>query len=446
MVYILPFEGEVEKGLYHVFRRGFDEARAHQAALILIDINTPGGRVDAAWEICDLLLKSKIPTAVFVSGDATSAGAMIALAAEKIFMTPGSTIGTAAPVIVGAGGGEGGMMDEKALSFVKAKFKSIAEIRGHDEDIVSAMVDPEEKVERTNEIGETVVISKEGDLLTLTAPDAVRWGVAEAEVGSIEEVLSRLGLATAEVVQLREAWFERLARFVTSMTVSGLLMTIGVLCIFMEVRTPGFGIPGIVGILCIVLFFWGHSIASLAGWEGPLLFLIGLVLLVIEVFFTPGFGLLGAAGVFAMIVSFIVTLMGRSPISPAPGPSFVPALDWELFAQSFAVVLISVSLAIMGFMASPFLLPAVARTSVGRRFVLDTIESRDVGYHSHETEDDLRGFIGAKGVAYTTLRPAGMAMFGTRKVDVVSEGGFIQCSESIEVVRIEGRRIVVKPV
>ncbi|HOE12588.1 MAG TPA: NfeD family protein [bacterium] len=444
IVYVIPLTGEVEKGLFHVFQRGFKEAEDLKAVQIVIDMDTPGGRVDSAWEICDLILDSSIPVAVFVSGDATSAGAMIALAAEKIFMTRGSTIGTAAPVVMGPGTGESEMMDKKALSFVEAKFRSIAEIRGYDEEIVRAMVNPDVAVEKTGENGEKIVISEKGSLLTLTAPQAVRWGIAKAEVGSLEEALSHLGLADATVVRLQEAWSERIARFVTSMAVSGLLMTVGLLCIYLETRAPGFGLAGIVGILCLALFFWGHSLANLSGWEGPLLFVIGILLLGLEIFVTPGFGILGVSGIVAILLSFVITLVGRSPVT---NPSyFYHSVDSGDVVHAMGVTIIAVGLATVGFMVTPFLFPAVAQTRLGRRLVLEESESRGEGYHSHQEAEDLRDWVGARGIAYTALRPAGIAVVNGRRVDVVSEGAFVNRDDPVEVVRVEGRRIVVKPV
>ncbi len=444
VVYVIPLTGEVEKGLFHVFERGFKEAKDVQAVRIVIDMDTPGGRVDSAWEICDLILDSSTPVTVFVSGDATSAGAMIALAAEKIFMTRGSTIGTAAPVVMGPGAAESEMMDKKALSFVEAKFRSIAEIRGHDEEIVRAMVNPDVVVEKTDENGEKIVVSEKGSLLTLTASQAVRWGIAKAEVGSLDEALSQMGLADATVIRLREAWSERIARFVTSMAVSGLLMSIGLLCIYLETRTPGIGLPGILGILCLALFFWGHSIANLSGWEGPLLFVVGITLLGLEIFVTPGFGILGVSGIVAILLSFVITLVGRSPVT---SPSyFYHSVDSGDVIHAMSVTLVAVGLATVGFMLTPFLFPAVAQTRLGRRLVLEGSELRDEGYHSHQDAEDMQDWIGMRGVAYTALRPAGIAVVNGRRVDVVSEGGFVNRDDPVAVVRVEGRRIVVKPV
>ncbi len=442
LVYVIPLTGEVELGLYHVFERGFNEARESDASLIVVDMDTPGGRVDAAWEICELMLDSETTTAVLVTGDATSAGAMIALAAEKIYMTPNSTIGTAAPILVGPGGGSegGGMIDKKALSFVLAKFRNIAEKRGRDVDIAEAMVDPQKEVQKTGPDGDIVIVSEEGQLLTFTTTEAVKWGVAEARVEDLDAMLERLELTDAEVIRLKEKWFELFARFITSMTVSGLLLSAGVLGIFMELRTPGFGIFGIIGILCVSLFFWGHLIATLAGWEGPLLFLLGIALLIVELFVTPGFGFFGIGGILAILISFVITMLGRSPLSPY----FFPTLDWDTVLQAVTVTMAATVVGMIGFMAAPFMLPAVSRTGLGQRLVLAMAETRKDGYHSHSTQDGLENLVGRKGVAHTTLRPSGMAMFDGNKIDVVSEGGYIDKNQQVEVVRIEGRRIVVR--
>lgn len=450
VVYVIPLEGEVELGLTALMSRGYREAAELRSSYVVIDMSTPGGRVDAALDICDLLLDSMIPTAVLVSGDATSAGAIIAICAEKIFMTPGSTIGTAAPITIGQDG-QADSAGEKAVSYIRAKVREYARQRGRDTEVCEAMVDADKEVTREID-GETVIVSEEGELLTLTSSEALSIGFID---GIIEdrresaataadptalppELLEALDMTAATVVRLQVKPSERIARFLSSMAVSGLLLSLGLLGIFVELRTPGFGLPGILGILCILLVFWGHSIAQLAGWEGPLLFFIGITLLVLEIFVTPGFGFVGLTGLLCVMLSFVITLMERSPSSP----HFIPTLSFQALFMPVIVVLFAATVAMMGFLLAPLLLPVAARTPIGRLLILEQATDRERGYVS--ADPTLESLIGAQGTAAANLRPAGIARFADRRVDVVSEGGFVARGTRVEVVRVEGRRVVVR--
>lgn len=438
-VYIIPFKGEVELGLVHVIERGYREAAEAGADCILIEMGTPGGRVDAALDIIDLILDSEIPTAIYVTeDDATSAGAIISIAAEKIFMKEGSQIGTAAPVLVG-GGGESEAMNAKTLSYVKAKVRSICEQRGFPEEktrIFEAMVDKE--IEIPDPDDPEKFITQKGELLTMTSSEALDAGVIDGVTESRGEVLAALGMENAEIAELRESPFEQLARFLSSMQVSSLLLALAVLGLFWEFRTPGFGLPGIAGAAALILFFWGHSIAGLTGWEVPILFGLGILLVSLEAFVIPGFGLTGILGFFCIFASLLVTLMDRPPTNP----HFWGTFEWGELYTPFLVTSISVMAGLCLAFLAPFLFPAAARTEVGSWLMLKDSVSREKGYQS--AKDGLDRFKGMIGVAKTPLRPAGIAYIDGERLDVVSQGGFVPANSTVEVVKVEGRRIVVR--
>ena len=450
LVYVIQFKGEVEIALTKVLERGYVAAEEAGATYILIEMDTPGGRVDSALEIIEMILDSKIPTAILVTGDATSAGAIISIAASHLFMLEDnlSTIGTAAPVLVG--GGESETMEKKALSYVLAKVQSICEQRGFSKEktqLYLSMVDSDieiinPKIKDPN--NPDYYITEKGKLLTLTAKEALDLDIIKAIVKDREGALRELNLQDAKIVEVQESYLEGLARFFSSSAISSLLLTIGFLGLFVEFRTPGFGIPGIVGILALILFFWGHSIAGLAGWEGLLLFMIGIVLLCIELFMIPGFGLMGIAGILCIFFSLVITLMDYSFTGPTGIPEIATPFDWEKLSTAIIITTSSMLLGACGALVAPFFFPYLARTHYGSFLFLQESEKRSDGYHS--AADGLEELMGKRGVAKTNLRPSGIAAIDGKRIDVVSQGGFVEPNSPIEVIRVEGRRIVVRKI
>lgn len=440
VVFIIPFEGEVEIGLANVLKRGFEEAKEQRATYIFLEMDTPGGRVDAALSIVDMILESKIPVAIYVTNGATSAGAIISLAADKVFMSSKnlSTIGTASPVL-GGGGEAGETMEAKALSYVLAKVRAICEEKGFTEQKIQlalAMVDKDREIEDPEKPG--TFITTKGTPLTLTAKEALRYEFITGIVASRDDAIESLGLKDAIQIYRQEHVSERIARFLSSMMVSSLLLTVAFIGIFTEFRTPGFGLPGIVGILALLLFFWGHQIAGIAGMEGPVLFLIGLVLIFLELFVIPGFGLTGVLGILFVISSIVVTMLEHSITSP----HFVHVVSFNDVLSALGITLAAMLIGITVAMLVPFLIPAAAHTPFGSWLYLKHREDRTLGYHS--AEDNLDRLLGQEGIAQSKLRPAGIAEIGGRRIDVVSEGGFIEAGAAVKVMKVEGRRVVVQ--
>jgi membrane-bound serine protease (ClpP class) len=417
LVYVAPIEGIIDLGLAPFVERVIGEARRDGAAALILEINTFGGRVDAAVLIRDSLLRSPVRTIAFVNKRAISAGALISLAAERIAMADGGTIGAATPVQVGAPGAPAQPVEEKTVSYMRKEFSSTAESRKRPARLAEAMVDADVAV--------AGVIEK-GKLLTLTTTEAVRHKVADYRADTLEAVLEREGLAGAEIRRASVNWAEQLVRFLTHPVLSSVLMTVGILGIIVELRTPGFGVPGALGITSLGLFFWGHWLVRLAGWEELLLVTLGLALLAIEFFVIPGFGITGILGILSILSGLTLSLIG----SGATG---------ALILNAAARVALSLLAAIVGALALMRILP---RLPLGRSLVLETGLGSPAGYAS-APESDWR-WTGKRGAAVSPLRPAGIADFEGERVDVVSQGEYIETGAPIVVVRVEGNRIVVR--
>jgi membrane-bound serine protease (ClpP class) len=417
VVFVIPVEGIIDLGLAPFVRRAMDEATAAGASAVILDINTFGGRVDAAVVIRDDLLRAKVRTVAFVNKRAISAGALISLAAERIAMAEGATLGAATPVQMGEPGAPARPVAEKTVSYMRKEFRATAEARGRPPLVAEAMVDADVVIPG--------VISK-GKLLTLTTQEALKLKVADFRADDLDAVLKRLDLAGAEIRHTQPTWAENVVRFLTHPVMSSVLMTVGILGIIVELRTPGFGIPGAVGIASFALFFWGHWIVRLVGWEEVLLVAVGLTLLAVEIFVTPGFGVAGMLGIAALLSALSMSLVGAGT-------------RWETVMIALGRVLLSLLLAVTAAIA---LLRFLPRLPGGRSLVLETALAAGAGYASPPETD--RAWLGKQGVAATPLRPAGIADIEGERVDVVSEGGFVSVGERIEVVRVDGNRIVVR--
>lgn len=418
IVYVVPIDGIIDLGLAPFVERVLKEAAEAKAAAVVLDVNTFGGRVDAAVIIRDALLNSPLHTVAFVNKRAISAGALISLATRTIAMGDGATIGAATPVQMGQGN-EPQATSEKSVSYVRKEFRATAEARGRPPLVAEAMVDADVEIPD--------LIAK-GKLLTLTITEALQHKIADFRADTLEEVLRRLDLAGAEIRRPYPNWAERVVRFLTHPVLSSVLMTVGIIGIIVELRTPGFGVPGAVGVASLAAFFWGHWLVRLAGWEELLLVALGVVLLALEFFVIPGFGVAGVLGAVALLAGLGLSLVGAG----ATREVLLSAAVRVVFSLLAALV---VSLAL--FRLLPWL-PATRRVVLGTG--LPAGGGWEPGVVSH------RPAAGARGTAVSPLRPAGIADIDGERIDVVSEGDYIDAGEPIEVLRVEGNRVVVRHV
>jgi membrane-bound serine protease (ClpP class) len=406
----IPIDGTIDRGLSPFVKRSLEMAGEQGARFALLDINTPGGRVDAAWQIVDAVQESPVPVYAYVDR-ALSAGAMIALATERIYVRPGATIGAATPV---TGGGQ--RASEKIVSAMRSEFRALAEARGLDPRIAEAMVD--EQIEIPG-------VVTTGALLTLTGDEAIELGFAVGMYANLDDLLAELGVPEAEVVTVHPNWAESIVRFLTHPVVAPLLLSLGFLGLLFEVKTPGFGIGGLAGLIGLGLFFGAHLLVGLAGLEELLLMAAGLVLIGLEVFVIPGFGVAGALGILALGAGLVLSMLGRFP---------------TLMDLSTALMVVLVAMVLTGVFAFAFLRHLRWSRGMGGVFLREAT-TKEAGYISGDLRPEL---MGLRGTAATHLRPAGVGLFDDERIDVVSEGPWIEAGQPIEILRAEGYRCVVR--
>ena len=417
IVYVAPVKGVIDLGLAPFIERVLREAEKNQAVAVVLEINTFGGRVDAAVQIRDALLNSPLRTIAFVDKRAISAGALISLAAETIVMAPGGTIGAATPVQSGPSGTSTAPTSEKTVSYVRKEFRATAESRKRPPLIAEAMVDSDVVIPD---------VSEKGKLLTLTTEEALKLKVADLQASSIEALLKELNIQHAELRTLTPNWAEEVVRFLTHPVVSSLLVSVAMLGIFLELRTPGFGIPGVIGISSLSLFMWGHWLVQLAGWEELILALLGIFLFALELFVIPGFGVVGILGLLALLGALVMSTLGVGSHS-----DFVL---WAVARMGFSLILAIV--------LSVLFLKFLPKLPMGRKLILSTELETSDGFSSAPPSDYQ--WLGRTGQAHSTLRPAGIADFQGHRVDVVSDGEFIDAGAPIRVLHVDGNRIVVQ--
>jgi membrane-bound serine protease (ClpP class) len=398
-------------GLAPFVARSLREARAAGASAVVLDVDTPGGRIDAAWVIIDDVRDAGVPVYAYVNRRALSAGAMIALSARELYMRPGSTIGAATPVV-----GSGQKASEKMVSAMRSEFRALAETHGFDPRIAEAMVDESVVIEG---------VTESGKLLTLTTEEAVHLGVAAAEVEDYSALLAAVGLAGSGTVETSANWAERLVRFLTNPILAPFLLSLGFLGLLVEIKTPTFGLAGGLGLLCLAAFFGARFLVHLAGMEELILLGVGVTLVGLEILVVPGFGAAGLLGGVAVLASITLSMLGSFPTMS------------EVIS---AFGLIAISILVVGVLAFAVLrhLPHSRRLS---GIFLREATSRDVGYLSAPDRTDL---VGRAGVALTDLRPSGTALVDDERIDVVTEGPFIEEGADVVVMRAESYRHVVR--
>lgn len=405
-VYVIPVHGVISDGLAQQVARGVREAEQMGARAILLEIDTPGGAINAAIKISNILTGTGLDTISFIKGDALSAGALITFSTDRIAMAPGSTIGAAEPR---RGTEKAG---EKVVSAWTAKLRDVAEMHGRDGNVAAAMSDAD------IEIPDLVA---KGKLLTLTSRQAVALGMADTIKNSREEVLDFFGYPEARVVVQSGSAAEQLARWVTHPFVSPVLLMLGVAGLVLELFTVGFGIAGSVGLLAMALFFGGHYLAGVSGWEAILLFFVGIILVALEVLVIPGFGIAGIGGLALMLLSIILASTNVT--------------------QAFISLLVALLGTALLLLVSIRFLPT---RTWWRNLILGEKQDRGTGYLA--TSESNRHYLGKTGTALSPLRPSGTAEFDGEPVDVVSDQGYIPQGTQVKVVKVEGRRIVVRKV
>ena len=430
---VAPLRGDISQPLFMFVRRAIKTAENRGASAIIFETDTYGGRLDAASDIVNALNQTNIPTYTFINTNAGSAGSIIALATKHIYMAPVSAIGAAAPILA-TGEDLPATLKEKTISYWTALVRNSAARNGHNPDVGEAFMNKDKEVK----IGDRVVHAK-GTLLTLNAQEATeringKPVLADGIADSIADLTKKAGL-NGKIVSFEPSGFEQLAFWITA--ISPLLLLAGIIGAYLEFKIPGVTWPGIIAAICFALFFLGHYIAGLAGWEVVALFFLGIVLVLIEVlFFAHSTIVFGVVGVFLILASLLWTMIDRYP-----GQNFVPT------TKMLAVPMRNLSIAIVGSIIVIVLLARyLPRTSFYRRFAL--IDSNppgpSLGNSPRHFETALALAPGVQGTAITVLRPSGKARFADHIVDVVTEGEFIPPQTPVTVTQTDGMRVVVK--
>lgn len=437
LVYIIPIRENVMPPLTYVVRRGIKQAMDAGADAVVLDMHTDGGRVDVTEEIIRIIAQFEGTTATFVNTRAFSAGAFIAVATQNIFMAPQSVIGAAAPVMMAPGVGNMPEMpstaEAKMTSAIRALVRTQAEKNGHNVEVVEAMIDKTKELKIGDE-----VLNEEGSILTLTDLQAARKHgdpprplLSAGTVKSLDEVLARLGLQDARRVVIVPTGAERVGFWINS--ISPILLMIGMVALYIEFRTPGFGIPGIVGIAAIGIYFLGGYIAALSGPGWILIFLLGLGLVALEWFVYPGTlvaGLTGAALIILALVMAMADIYPGGPIIPT-----MPQIQLPLRNLSLALVATIACVVVLGRFLS--------HTVFFRRLVSQSA-SGVVSVAAMERKLDTG--IGRSGVALTPLNPGGRARFDEELLDVITRGELVEQGRAVRIVGHTGPNPVVEEV
>jgi len=412
-VWVVPIETEISSATAQFVRARIDRANREQPLALVFLIDTPGGAVPAMQRIVDdVLNRAEVPTMAVVR-NAFSAGALIAMATEQLAMLPGSAIGAALPIQITPTGIA--PVDEKFTSAFRGEFRAVAEARGRDPRIAEAMVD--ERIEIPG-------LATSNELLTLTASQAVEFDIADIEARSLSDALEQFGYGGASIVRLEPNLTERLGSILALPIVAGLLLVLGIGGLVIEFFTPGFGIPGAVGLLALALLAMTAVVATPAGIWDVLLILLGVILLAVEALILPGFGVAGVLGIG--VLAFAVFRIFQE--------------SW-VFVLGYGAVFGGVLLAVLLWFLpnSRFASRLRLHTRIGR----STSDTESVEPGRYRERADL---VGRTGVALTDLRPAGVARFGDDRVDVVTQGDFIAHGSAIKVLHVEGNRVTVRGV
>ena len=431
-IYVIPVRDNISTPMAYLVRRGIKQAMEDKAAAVILDMETNGGTLDATEEIIKALEQFKGPTITFVNRKAFSAGAFISVATQKIYMAPQSVIGAAAPIMMGPGGGVEAMPDTveaKMNSAVRALVRTSAEKNGHNIEVIEAMIDKSKALEVEGD-----VYNEKGQILTLTNIQAEKeYGgkplLSLGTVADIETLIQELGFTGAKIVRVDPTGAERVASWLTA--IGPLLLLAGIVGVYIEMKTPGFGIPGIVGLVAFALYFLGGFIAGLSGLEWTVIFVIGLGLFILEIFVFPGTIFIGLIGGGMMLAALVMAMVDVYPGMPTI-PSF------RLLRESLLNVLLTLAAGIVIMM---FLSRYLLTTPLYRRMI-DTGASGASSDALIAQEQQTR--LGQIGTTLSPLRPGGKAQFGETVLDVVSNGEMIPRSTKIRIIAFSGREPIVE--
>ena len=449
-VYVVPVRDDIMPPIVYIIRRGVKEAMAAEADCLIFDMETNGGRVDITEEIFDIIGKFKGETVTYVNTDAYSAGAFIAVATEKIYMAPQSVIGAAAPIMMGPTGGVSEMpstMEVKINSAIRARIRTQAEKNGYAVDVIEAMVDKSKKLERDGKI-----ICEEGDILTLTNLEAeAKYGeenaplLSSGTVGSIGELMGELGYAEAKRVDVKPLGAEQLGTWINA--ISPLLLLIGIIGLYIEFKTPGFGVFGAIGIASLGVYFFGGYVSGLAGIEWIGIFVLGVAFLVIELFLLPGTIIIGLIGGVCILVSLVMGMTDIYPELPwfpvgEGGEGSLPQIEGIDFAlPDFSRPIRDLTIAVL--LSIPIIWALAKYLPYTNMFASFTSSAASGVESVAAVAAEVEARLGQVGESTTPLNPGGKVMLGDDLCSVVTQGEMISTGVRVKVIGHRGNDLLV---
>ncbi len=451
-VHVIPLSGEVGPAMAAFVKRAVNQALDDNAKIIVFQVDTFGGRVDAALEIVETLLTvDKEKSVAYVDPKAISAGALIALSAGRLYMRNNSTIGDCAPISYTNEGVQ--EMGEKFQSPLRAKFRTLAKRNGFPEVLAETMVSKGKEIimvkkdenvyffqrdefdelpadeKKSYSFVKTVV--EENELLTMDDVEAQEYQFSTASVSNIDQLFEILDIDPSSITWLKKTWSETMAGYLIA--ISPILIMIGMAAVYTELKSPGFGIPGAIGIICLALAFGSHHIAGLASYTELLLVIAGFVLIAVEVFVLPGFGIAGMMGGVFIFAGMVLALQGftlPNPEFPWEMDLFIRNITWVLFYGMFALLL-----SVLSFR---YILPHVPLPG-GGPFLTVTLDK------SHaDSSQSMRVKAGDTGITISGLRPSGKADFNGNRMDVITQGDFIEPGERVKIIHHTHNKIIVE--
>jgi membrane-bound serine protease (ClpP class) len=417
-IYTFDIKEEIAPPIWHVTKKSFQSAKDTEVDLILIHMNTYGGMLETADSIRTIILESKIPVWVFIDNNAASAGALISIACDSIYMRPGANIGAATVV-----NQTGEALPDKYQSYMRGMMRATAETKGRDPRIAEGMVDPRIVIEG---------ITDSGKVITFTTSEAMKFGYCEGSAESIDEVIKMAGVKNYQIIEHHITFLDKIIRWLINPFVSGILIMIIIGGIYFELQTPGLGFPILAAITAALLYFAPLYLEGLAeNWE-IIIFIIGLILLAVELFVIPGFGVAGILGIVFIVAGLALSLVDNV------GFEFSPAALGKLIRALFTVIIAS----FVSIVASIYFSRKLFGSTRFGELALTAVQEKNDGFTS--AIDAYTAMIGQEGVAKTVLRPAGKILIDGETYDATAESGFIEKDEKIRVIRYVNTQLFVR--
>ncbi|KXZ39676.1 membrane-bound serine protease (ClpP class) [Alkalithermobacter thermoalcaliphilus JW-YL-7 = DSM 7308] len=399
-VYVINIKGEINPGTYYYVKNSIQKAEIENANLILFEIDTMGGRVDSAVNISDVIVSTKIPTVAYINKKAESAGVLISISCDKIYMAQGATIGSAETI----------PYTEKNISYWTSQLRSVAQQKGRDDDIVAAMADRDIQIEG--------IIDK-GKLLNLTTKQAKKINFIDGVANSRYEIYSDIKIENLNEVVLEKSLFDSFVDFINSTYIAPILLALGFIGLIVEVITPGFGVGGVVSILGFGLFFGGSVLGGSASAFVFFVFFIGIAFLLLEAL-APGFGVFGMFGILTIVISIVMAS--------------------NSLAQALIYIVISMVLTIL---ATIFLIKKLPKRKISKTLLLDTKLNKEEGFIPYKEKKE---YIGKIGVSISDLRPSGKIRVDDEILDAISESSYIERGRAVQIIQINGNKIIVREI